>query len=55
MKRMQAGQARQRRRFFGSAGADRVAGHAAPLRDIIFVQLDAAVDDHFEEHGLARR
>ena len=25
------------------------------LRDIIFVQLHAAVDDHFEEHGLARR
>jgi hypothetical protein len=25
------------------------------LRDIIFVQLHAAVDDHFEEHRLARR
>src|SRR6516162_3351971 len=28
---------------------------AAPLRDITFSRLHAAVDDHFEEHRLARR
>jgi hypothetical protein len=28
---------------------------AAPLRDITFSRLYAAVDDHFEEHRLARR